>query len=148
MSCRQFGNYSETGFSESGNPPHNAPKPHSDRRTPREFDHSSRQGEYSFLAYPQNIRTFPSPVIIPLTSHGGIEKLARDRRFPMKAKLSGPPALAAVLLFLVSVPIFAHHGAASYDISKMTSLKGTETKKRRTAAKAGGPESSFHWEPP
>ena len=43
----------------------------------------------------------------------------------MKAKLSGPPALAAVLLFLVSVPILAHHGAASYDLSKMTSLKGT-----------------------
>jgi hypothetical protein len=45
----------------------------------------------------------------------------------MKAKLSGPPALAVVLLFLVSVPIFAHHGAASYDISKMTTLKGTVT---------------------
>ncbi len=43
----------------------------------------------------------------------------------MKAKLLGLPALAAVLLFLVSVPIFAHHGAASYDISKMTTLKGT-----------------------
>jgi hypothetical protein len=45
----------------------------------------------------------------------------------MKAKLSGPPALAAVLLLLVSVPIFAHHGAASYDTSKMTTLKGTVT---------------------
>ena len=45
----------------------------------------------------------------------------------MKAKPLGLPALAAVLLFLVSVPIFAHHGAASYDISKMTTLKGTVT---------------------
>ena len=45
----------------------------------------------------------------------------------MKAKLLGLSALAAVLLFLVSVPIFAHHGAASYDISKMTTLKGTVT---------------------
>jgi hypothetical protein len=45
----------------------------------------------------------------------------------MKAKLLGLPGLAAVLLFLVSVPIFAHHGAASYDISKMTTLKGTVT---------------------
>ena len=43
----------------------------------------------------------------------------------MKTKLSGPPALAAVVLLLFSVPIFAHHGAASYDISKMTTLKGT-----------------------
>lgn len=43
----------------------------------------------------------------------------------MKIKYSGPPALAAVVLLLVSVPIFAHHGAASYDISKMTTLKGT-----------------------
>jgi hypothetical protein len=66
-------------------------------------------------------------VIIPLTSHGGIEKLARIWRFPMKVKLFGPPALAAVLFLLVSVPIFAHHGAASYDISKMTTLKGTVT---------------------
>lgn len=45
----------------------------------------------------------------------------------MNAKLLGLPALAAVLLFLVSVPSFAHHGAASYDISKMTTLKGTVT---------------------
>jgi DNA/RNA endonuclease YhcR with UshA esterase domain len=45
----------------------------------------------------------------------------------VKLKLLGPPALAAVLLSLVSVPIFAHHGAASYDISKMTTLKGTVT---------------------
>jgi hypothetical protein len=66
-------------------------------------------------------------VIIPLTSHGGIEKLARIWRFPMKVKLFGPPALAAVLFLWVSVPIFAHHGAASYDITKMTTLKGTVT---------------------
>ncbi len=45
----------------------------------------------------------------------------------MKIKLSGPPALGAVVLLLVSVPIFAHHGAASYDISKMMTLKGTVT---------------------
>ena len=45
----------------------------------------------------------------------------------MKIKLSGPPALAAVVLLLVSIPIFAHHGAASYDTSKMTTLKGTVT---------------------
>ena len=45
----------------------------------------------------------------------------------MKSKLLGPPAMAAVLFLLVSVPIFAHHGAASYDITKMTTLKGTVT---------------------
>jgi hypothetical protein len=45
----------------------------------------------------------------------------------MKIKLLGPPAMAAALFLLVSVPIFAHHGAASYDISKMTTLKGTVT---------------------
>ena len=44
----------------------------------------------------------------------------------MKVKLFGPPLLGAVLLS-VSVPVFAHHGAASYDISKMTTLKGTVT---------------------
>jgi Family of unknown function (DUF6152) len=48
----------------------------------------------------------------------------------MKIKLSGPPALAAVVLLLVSVPIFAHHGAASYDTSKMTTLKGKVTEIR------------------
>ena len=45
----------------------------------------------------------------------------------MKVRLPGPPALAAVLFLFVSVPMFAHHGAASYDISKMTTLKGTVT---------------------
>lgn len=45
----------------------------------------------------------------------------------MKVKPVGPPALAAVVLLLVSVPIFAHHGAASYDLSKSTTLKGTIT---------------------
>jgi len=45
----------------------------------------------------------------------------------MKVKLFGPPALVGVLLLLVSVPIFAHHGAASYDVAKMTTLKGTVT---------------------
>jgi hypothetical protein len=43
----------------------------------------------------------------------------------VKVKLFGPPLLGVVVLFSVSVPIFAHHGAASYDISKMTTLKGT-----------------------
>ena len=45
----------------------------------------------------------------------------------MRVKHLGPPALFAVFLILVSVPVFAHHGAASYDISKMTTLKGTIT---------------------
>jgi hypothetical protein len=45
----------------------------------------------------------------------------------VKIKLLVPPALAAIFLFLVSVPVFAHHGAASYDTSKMTTLKGTVT---------------------
>jgi len=45
----------------------------------------------------------------------------------VKVKLLGPPSFAAVLLLLVSVPIFAHHGAASYDTSKMTTLKGIVT---------------------
>jgi hypothetical protein len=45
----------------------------------------------------------------------------------VKAKLFGPPLLGVVVLLSVSVPIFAHHGAASYDISKMTTLKGTVT---------------------
>lgn len=45
----------------------------------------------------------------------------------MKVKVLGPPALGAVLLLLLPVPIFAHHGAASYDITKMTTLKGTVT---------------------
>ena len=45
----------------------------------------------------------------------------------MKVRFLGPPALAGVFFFGVSVPIFAHHGAASYDISKMTTLKGTVT---------------------
>jgi hypothetical protein len=66
-------------------------------------------------------------VNIPLTSPGGIEKLARNWRFPVKVKLLGPPALAGVFLLLVSVPVIAHHGAASYDTSRMTTLKGTVT---------------------
>ena len=45
----------------------------------------------------------------------------------MKVKRVGPSALCAFLLLLVSVPIFAHHGAASYDTSKMITLKGTIT---------------------
>ena len=45
----------------------------------------------------------------------------------MKVRFLGPPALASIFLCLVSVPIFAHHGAASYDITKMTTMKGTVT---------------------
>jgi hypothetical protein len=45
----------------------------------------------------------------------------------LKIKLLVPPALAAIFLLLVSVPVFAHHGAASYDTSKMITLKGTVT---------------------
>lgn len=45
----------------------------------------------------------------------------------MRIKPLGPPVLAAVVFLLVSVPIFAHHGAASYDLSKVTTLKGTIT---------------------
>jgi hypothetical protein len=44
----------------------------------------------------------------------------------VKVKLLGSPALA-VLLLVVSVSTPAHHGAASYDTSKMTTLKGTVT---------------------
>jgi hypothetical protein len=44
----------------------------------------------------------------------------------VNVKLLGPPAFIAILLS-VSVPAFAHHGAASYDTSKMTTLKGTVT---------------------
>ena len=50
----------------------------------------------------------------------------------MNVRFFGPPALASTLLLLVSVPIFAHHGAASYDISKMTTIKGTVTSIRWT----------------
>lgn len=45
----------------------------------------------------------------------------------MKVKRFGLPAWAAVFLLSVSVPGFAHHGAASYDTSKMTTLKGIVT---------------------
>jgi hydrogenase maturation factor len=45
----------------------------------------------------------------------------------MKVWFLGPPALAGVFLLLVAVPVFAHHGAASYDQSKTTTLKGTIT---------------------
>ena len=45
----------------------------------------------------------------------------------MKVKLLGCMAWAAVFLLSVCAPIFAHHGAASYDTSKMTTLKGTIT---------------------
>jgi hypothetical protein len=34
---------------------------------------------------------------------------------------------SAVVLLLVSAPVFAHHGAASYDMDKITTLNGTVT---------------------
>jgi hypothetical protein len=34
---------------------------------------------------------------------------------------------ATVALFLVSAPIFAHHGTAAYDLEKSVTLKGTVT---------------------
>lgn len=36
-------------------------------------------------------------------------------------------SLVAVGLFSVSVPLFAHHGAAVYDTTKMVTVKGTVT---------------------
>lgn len=45
----------------------------------------------------------------------------------MRVKSLGFPALVAVFLLLDSAPLFAHHGAASYDISKMVTLKGAVT---------------------
>ena len=56
-------------------------------------------------------------------------KHSRANGARMKVKLLGPPALAAAFLLLVSVPISAHHGAASYD-TKSTTLKGTVTSVR------------------
>lgn len=44
----------------------------------------------------------------------------------MKIKVIATCALAAAF-FLVSVPGFAHHGAAGYDSNKVTTLKGTVT---------------------
>jgi hypothetical protein len=44
----------------------------------------------------------------------------------MKVWTLGFLALASVLL-LTSTPIRAHHGAASYDMDKLTTLKGTIT---------------------
>jgi len=73
-----------------------------------------------------HLRCF-NPGIIPLTSHNGIGKLARNWGIPVKTKRSGPPVLVAVLFLVVSASAFAHHGAASYDTSKMTTLKGTVT---------------------
>jgi hypothetical protein len=46
---------------------------------------------------------------------------------PVEIRRSGPPTLAVVFLLLISASVFAHHGAASYDTSKMTTLKGTVT---------------------
>jgi hypothetical protein len=47
----------------------------------------------------------------------------------MRVKPLAVVALAAVA-FLVSAPVFAHHGAASYDSKKLTTLKGTVTEFR------------------
>ena len=44
----------------------------------------------------------------------------------MKVWTLGFLALVSVLL-LVSAPVHAHHGAASYDTNKLTTLKGTVT---------------------
>jgi hypothetical protein len=44
----------------------------------------------------------------------------------MNSKLIG--SLALGFLFLVSIPVFAHHGGSSlYDMSKMTTVKATVT---------------------
>jgi hypothetical protein len=40
----------------------------------------------------------------------------------------GPPALAAAILLLFSIPVIAHHGAVSYDITKILTFKGTVTR--------------------
>lgn len=44
----------------------------------------------------------------------------------MKIKCLRFPALVIVLL-TICAPIFAHHGASSYDTKKLTTLKGTVT---------------------
>jgi hypothetical protein len=44
----------------------------------------------------------------------------------MKRRLTTMFAFAAAL-FLLSIPGFAHHGAAGYDSNKVTTLKGTVT---------------------
>lgn len=47
----------------------------------------------------------------------------------MRAKPSALVVLAAAT-FLASAPVFAHHGAASYDSKKLTTLKATVTEFR------------------
>jgi len=44
----------------------------------------------------------------------------------MKAKLLAF-SLIVLALSVVSVPIFAHHGTAAFDVSKMVTVKGTVT---------------------
>lgn len=44
----------------------------------------------------------------------------------MKAKLL-VPALFFLVLAVVAVPIFAHHGTAAFDVTKMVTVKGTVT---------------------
>jgi hypothetical protein len=48
------------------------------------------------------------------------------RRVAVRTKLT-VISLVAVGLLAVSVPLFAHHGAAVYDTSKMVTVKGTVT---------------------
>ncbi len=45
----------------------------------------------------------------------------------MQRKMFAGIALAAVACLLVSQPMFAHHGAAGYDMDKVVTLKGTIT---------------------
>ena len=45
----------------------------------------------------------------------------------MRIKPSAFAALVALSVLAFASPAFAHHGAASYDISKMTTVKGTVT---------------------
>ncbi len=51
---------------------------------------------------------------------------AKDGRSLVKVKFSMVFALAVGVL-IVSVPLFAHHGNASYDLSKMVTVTGTVT---------------------
>ena len=45
----------------------------------------------------------------------------------MKSKLATPTAIGVVVA-IVCLPVFAHHGAAAYDVEKKVTLKGTVTK--------------------
>ena len=45
----------------------------------------------------------------------------------MRVNPTAFPALVALFILPFASPAFAHHGAASYDISKMTTVKGAVT---------------------